>query len=78
LDTLCPRGLINDDAGNLYGTTSDSGSGGYGTVFRLSNAGFVIASNEPSTATPEPASLAILTAAALTLAATRRRRPAMA
>jgi uncharacterized repeat protein (TIGR03803 family) len=28
-------GLIADAAGNLYGTTSDSGASGFGTVFRL-------------------------------------------
>ena len=32
-------GLIMDSAGNLYGATSDSGSGGGGTVFELSPAG---------------------------------------
>ena len=29
-------GLVEDSAGNLYGTTSDGGSGGGGTVFELS------------------------------------------
>lgn len=39
---VCPdgsipyAGLIKDAAGNLYGTTSFGGPGGYGTVFRLS------------------------------------------
>jgi uncharacterized repeat protein (TIGR03803 family) len=32
-------GLIFDQSGNLYGTTSDSAAGGYGEVFRLSPAG---------------------------------------
>ena len=32
-------GLIFDSAGNLYGTTSDGGSGGAGTVFELSPSG---------------------------------------
>ena len=34
-------GLVADLAGNLYGTTSSAGSNGSGTVFRLSNSGFV-------------------------------------
>jgi uncharacterized repeat protein (TIGR03803 family) len=29
-------GLVMDKAGNLYGTTADGGSSGYGTVFKLS------------------------------------------
>lgn len=70
--------LASDQDGNIYGTTSDWGPSGYGTVFRLSNAGFVVASNEVPTATPEPASLAILSLAAFSLAAARRRRPAAA
>ena len=32
-------GLIFDSTGNLYGTTSDGGSGGGGTVFELSPSG---------------------------------------
>jgi len=32
-------GLVFDSAGNLYGTTSDGGSGGGGTVFELSPSG---------------------------------------
>ena len=32
-------GLILDEAGNLYGTTSDAGTGGGGTVFELSPSG---------------------------------------
>ncbi len=34
-------GLVADLAGNLYGTTSSGGSSGSGTVFKLSNSGFV-------------------------------------
>ncbi len=34
-------GLVADLAGNLYGTTSSGGSGGSGTVFKLSNSSFV-------------------------------------
>ncbi len=77
---VSPRGdLVADAAGNLYGTTEDGGSPSYGgTVFRLSNAGFVVASNEAPTSTPEPASVALLSLAVLSLAATRRRHPAAA
>lgn len=32
-------GLIFDNAGNLYGTTSTKGAGGFGTVFELSHSG---------------------------------------
>src|SRR5271170_3493006 len=32
-------GLTMDRAGNLYGTTSQGGTGGFGVVFRLSPAG---------------------------------------
>jgi uncharacterized repeat protein (TIGR03803 family) len=32
-------GLIQDDQGNLYGTTGDGGAFGYGTVFKLSKMG---------------------------------------
>jgi uncharacterized repeat protein (TIGR03803 family) len=31
--------LIQDEAGNLYGTASDAGSHGYGTVFKLTKSG---------------------------------------
>lgn len=33
------NGVVFDNAGNLYGTTHQSGSGGYGAVFELSPAG---------------------------------------
>jgi uncharacterized repeat protein (TIGR03803 family) len=33
------QGLIRDKAGNLYGTTSSCGSSGYGTIFKVDNAG---------------------------------------
>ena len=40
-DGCSPRaGLVADRSGNIYGTNS-SGNGNYGTVFKLSNAGFV-------------------------------------
>ncbi len=41
-DGQAPYGsLIADSSGNLYGTTFDGGTGGDGTVFELSNTGFV-------------------------------------
>jgi uncharacterized repeat protein (TIGR03803 family) len=39
-DGLAPyAGVIQDSRGNLYGTTYQGGSGGYGTVFKLSKTG---------------------------------------
>ena len=35
-DGYNPSGIIQDAAGNIYGTTSGGGVGGYGTVFELS------------------------------------------
>jgi uncharacterized repeat protein (TIGR03803 family) len=35
LDGAYPTGLLRDAAGNLYGTTSNGGTYGYGTVFKL-------------------------------------------
>jgi uncharacterized repeat protein (TIGR03803 family) len=32
-------GLARDAAGNLYGTTFDGGSSGFGTVYKLSTTG---------------------------------------
>jgi uncharacterized repeat protein (TIGR03803 family) len=42
-DGINPGGLVVDDAGNLYGTTSSGGANGDGTVFELSDVGFVVA-----------------------------------
>ena len=37
-----PTSLISDAQGNLYGTTANGGANGQGTVFELSNTGFVV------------------------------------
>jgi uncharacterized repeat protein (TIGR03803 family) len=58
-------GLIADAAGNLYGTTA-WGQGGYGTVFEVTDTGFVV---------PEPASLALLGIAGSAPLFRRRRCP---
>lgn len=63
-------GLIADGAGNLYGTAADGGSGFSGTIFRITDAGFIVGG-----AMPEPASWALLVAGfGLTGAVARRRR----
>jgi len=54
--------LIADAAGNLYGTALDGGPDAGGTVFEISNSGFVV---------PEPTSLSLF---ALTVPALLRRR----
>ena len=46
-------GLIADASGNLYGTTYQGGAYGYGTVFKLTGAGYVAV---PFTITPTPKS----------------------
>jgi len=38
-DGSSPSGLLRDDKGNLYGTTSDGGASNYGTIFELSPGG---------------------------------------
>lgn len=55
-------GLIADSDGNLYGTTNGGGTNGRGTVFKLTDTGFVV---------PEPASLLLV---ALGVVATLHRR----
>jgi uncharacterized repeat protein (TIGR03803 family) len=57
--------LLADAAGNLYGTTLADGPNGAGTVFELTNTGFV-------TSAPEPAGLSLIGLAGLGLLARRR------
>jgi len=40
--------LIADAAGNLYGTTSTGGTTDHGTVFEITNGGFVVAAKSPA------------------------------
>ena len=47
--------LVADPQGNLFGTTTAGGTGGFGTVFEVTNSGFVVAA-----AVPEPPSWALL------------------
>jgi uncharacterized repeat protein (TIGR03803 family) len=70
--------LEADSVGNLYGTTVLGGDFDYGTIFKLSDVGFVVPSVEPPVGgVPEPASWAMLIAGfGLTGAAMRRRRSA--
>ena len=56
-------GLIADASGNLYGTTTAGGSTLFGTIFELTNTGFVV---------PEPSTLTLLILTAATASARRR------
>lgn len=55
-------GLVADSSGNLYGTTSEEGPSGIGSVFELSGSGFAV---------PEPSGLLVLSTSLCMLA--RRR-----
>jgi uncharacterized repeat protein (TIGR03803 family) len=60
-------GLLADAAGNLYGTTYDSGVDTLGTIFKLSDTGFVVF-------VPEPGAGLLATLAFVTVATRRRRK----
>jgi uncharacterized repeat protein (TIGR03803 family) len=49
-------GLVADATGNLYGTTYEGGANGYGTVFQLTDTGFVV---------PEPTGIWLVIAPSL-------------
>jgi uncharacterized repeat protein (TIGR03803 family) len=59
-------GLIADASGNIYGTTGYGGASSVGTVFELTDTGFV-------TAAPEPAAASLIGLACLGLLVRRRR-----
>ena len=51
-DEYVGAGLMADAQGNLYGTTESGGDGGYGTVYEITNSGYVVS-------VPEPVSLGV-------------------
>lgn len=71
-----PYGWLEADAnGNLYGTTTRGGAFDYGTIFKLSDVGFVTSIDPPGGVIPEPASWAMMIAGfGLVGGAMRRRR----
>jgi uncharacterized repeat protein (TIGR03803 family) len=69
-DGAYPAGALYADAsGNLYGTTPQGGASGDGTVFEITNSGFV-----PFQSVPEPTSLSLLAMGSLALLRRRSRR----
>jgi uncharacterized repeat protein (TIGR03803 family) len=66
-DGQSPYGLVSDEMGNLYGVTGGGGSLGFGTVYELTNSGFVV---------PEPSALLLVIGSAF-FAGRRRRRNAI-
>jgi uncharacterized repeat protein (TIGR03803 family) len=70
---ISPHGaLAGDAAGYLYATTYSGGANGEGNLLRAPDTGYVAFAT--ATATPEPASLALLAFGTLALAAARRRQ----
>ena len=77
VDGNSPTGrLLADSAGNLFGTTLSGGSQNLGTVFRISDAGFVTL--PPTGAIPEPGTWAMLIAGFGVVGASLRRRRVVA
>lgn len=73
-------GLVADAEGNLYGTTLRGGpnNSGYGTIFKLSDVGYVLPSIQPPVGgVPEPATWAMLIAGFGIVGAAARRREAV-
>jgi uncharacterized repeat protein (TIGR03803 family) len=62
-------GLVAGPDGSLFGTTARGGEGDLGAVYRIRDSGYVVADTAPI---PEPATLALLAPALITLIARRR------
>jgi len=65
-------GLVADAAGNLFGTTQNGGASNYGTVFEVTNSGFV--SSPQAAPVPEPASMALLATGLIGIGVVSRRK----